>query len=287
MWFQTSAVAATRQFQLTRLFAELVAASDIEREVRKRPHSPPRPRDGLPIAPSAPISRAPSSSPTRRFSPTPKQCSYDIEALQQAYIASFEQVAHRLVTLRKPGESGVPFGFLRSDPAGRLTKHFPMPGLPLPSAGHACPLWAIYDAFRTPGTRRAPARAISRRLALSVHCPGPVAPAGAASPTVPSTPRSCSPATCCRPIAPSMAPASSSADPSLDVPVGPSCRLCPRRDCAERQEEALSPGGRPVADPGTFGGPRISMLAKPSECALTVGRLLEGGREGGTWRSTY
>ena len=46
--------------------------------------------------------------------------------------------------------AGVPFGFLRSDPAGRLTKHFPLPGLPLPGAGHACPLWAIYGAFRTP-----------------------------------------------------------------------------------------------------------------------------------------
>jgi hypothetical protein len=31
MWFQTSAVAATRQFQLTRLYAELVAAEAIER----------------------------------------------------------------------------------------------------------------------------------------------------------------------------------------------------------------------------------------------------------------
>ena len=32
-------------------------------------------------------------------------------------------------------------------------------------------------------------------------------------------------------------------DLSADVPVGPSCRLCTRRDCASRQEEALSPGG--------------------------------------------
>ncbi len=40
----------------------------------------------------------------------------------------------------------MPFGFLRADPAGRLTKHFPLPGLPLPSSGHACPLWVIYEA---------------------------------------------------------------------------------------------------------------------------------------------
>jgi XRE family transcriptional regulator, fatty acid utilization regulator len=28
-----------------------------------------------------------------------------------------------------------------------------------------------------------------------------------------------------------------------DVPVGPACRLCTRRDCASRQEEVLSAGG--------------------------------------------
>ena len=32
-------------------------------------------------------------------------------------------------------------------------------------------------------------------------------------------------------------------DPSSDIPVGPSCRLCTRRDCASRQEEPWSPGG--------------------------------------------
>ena len=32
-------------------------------------------------------------------------------------------------------------------------------------------------------------------------------------------------------------------DTSADVPVGPSCRLCTRRECPSRQEEALSPTG--------------------------------------------
>jgi predicted transcriptional regulator len=36
-------------------------------------------------------------------------------------------------------------------------------------------------------------------------------------------------------------------DLAADVPVGPTCRLCPRTDCADRQEEALMPGGQPVA----------------------------------------
>ena len=54
--------------------------------------------------------------PYTQFLADAEAAHYDIAALQQAYTASFEQVAHRLVTLRKPGESGVPFGFLRSEP---------------------------------------------------------------------------------------------------------------------------------------------------------------------------
>jgi predicted transcriptional regulator len=36
-------------------------------------------------------------------------------------------------------------------------------------------------------------------------------------------------------------------DAAADVPVGPSCRLCPRRDCADRQEEAFTTAGEPAA----------------------------------------
>jgi XRE family transcriptional regulator, fatty acid utilization regulator len=167
---------------------------------------------------------------------------HDIEALRQSYTASFEQVAHRLVTLRKPGQEGVPFGFLRSDPAGRLTKHFPLPGLLLPNSGHACPLWAIYNAFRTPeqlvrqvvqfsdGSRylfvaktagRRAASFSDRAIHISVmlacdvlHADQTVYGAGL-----------------------------DLSDAEADVPVGPACRLCTRRDCPERQEEALAPGG--------------------------------------------
>jgi predicted transcriptional regulator len=36
-------------------------------------------------------------------------------------------------------------------------------------------------------------------------------------------------------------------DAAADVPFGPSCRLCPRRDCADRQEEAFTTAGEPAA----------------------------------------
>jgi predicted transcriptional regulator len=166
---------------------------------------------------------------------------YDIDHLRQLYNASFEQVAHRLVTLRRPGEEGIPFGFLRSDPSGRLTKHFPLPGLLLPNSGHACPLWAIYGAFRTPQMLRQVvrfsdgsrylflARAVQRRAGSFNR-----------QPALSSVMLACDVLHADRTV---YGAGLDLTDLSADIPVGPSCRLCTRRDCASRQEEALTTEG--------------------------------------------
>ena len=46
---------------------------------------------------------------------------YDVEALGRQFGASFEQIAHRLTTLQKPGHERVPFFFIRVDPAGNVS----------------------------------------------------------------------------------------------------------------------------------------------------------------------
>jgi len=88
--------------------------------------------------------------PYDQFHETAIACRYDIDMLQYRFSASVEQVCHRLASLRKPGAEGVPFAFMRSDPAGFITKRLPLRDLPLPRYGGACPLWAIYRAFQTP-----------------------------------------------------------------------------------------------------------------------------------------
>tara|TARA_E500000305_G_scaffold92896_1_gene81117 strand:- start:4953 stop:6464 length:1512 start_codon:yes stop_codon:yes gene_type:complete len=88
--------------------------------------------------------------PYDQFRETAIACRYDIDMLQYRFSASVEQVCHRLASLRKPGAEGVPFAFMRSDPAGYITKRLPLRDLPLPRYGGACPLWAIYRAFQTP-----------------------------------------------------------------------------------------------------------------------------------------
>ena len=75
---------------------------------------------------------------------------YDIDELMMRFDVSFEQVAHRLATLRRPGEEGVPFAFLRVDPAGTVSKRLSTPSLRLPLFG-ACPLWVVYESFSAPG----------------------------------------------------------------------------------------------------------------------------------------
>jgi len=75
---------------------------------------------------------------------------YDIERLGALFGTSFEQTAHRLATLRRPGEAGPSFAFLRVDPAGTVSKRLSTPELRLPLFG-ACPLWIVYEAFAQPG----------------------------------------------------------------------------------------------------------------------------------------
>lgn len=241
LWFHASAFAATRQFQMVRLAAELampgalVAAAsdpmltgDESRRLANRAIG-----SYMAGAVILPYEQVLADAERER---------YDVEALCQIYTASFEQVAHRLVTLRRPGAEGVPFGFIRSDPAGRLTKHFPLPGLLLPNSGHACPLWALYAAFRTPdrlvrqvvrfsdGSRYLfIARTVSRRTARFADAAVPVSVMLAADAIHAD-----------RLV---YGDGLDLADIGLDVPVGPSCRLCARTDCASRQEELMVPGG--------------------------------------------
>lgn len=75
---------------------------------------------------------------------------YDVEKLARQFGTSFEQTAHRLTTLQKPGEERVPFFFIRIDPAGNVSKRLDGAGFPFARHGGACPLWTVHQAFRRP-----------------------------------------------------------------------------------------------------------------------------------------
>jgi predicted transcriptional regulator/transcriptional regulator with XRE-family HTH domain len=79
---------------------------------------------------------------------------YDIELLQHHYTASWEQVCHRLTTLRKSGASGVSFHFVRVDIAGNISKRFSGTGIRFARFSGSCPRWDVHAAFLTPGRIR-------------------------------------------------------------------------------------------------------------------------------------
>src|SRR5205085_900338 len=71
-------------------------------------------------------------------------------ALARQFGASFEQIAHRLTTLQKPGQERVPFFFIRVDPAGNISKRLDGASFPFARHGGGCPLWTVHQAFQTP-----------------------------------------------------------------------------------------------------------------------------------------
>lgn len=88
--------------------------------------------------------------PYTAFARAVEQRRYDIELLGRLFRTSFEQIAHRITTLQKPGQEGVPFFFLRVDQAGNVSKRLDGAGFPFARHGGGCPLWSVHSAFRTP-----------------------------------------------------------------------------------------------------------------------------------------
>ena len=76
---------------------------------------------------------------------------HDMEAVAARFGVSFEQACNRLATLQRPGARGVPFFFLRVDPAGNVSKRFAAAGYPFARYGGSCPRWIAHTAFARPG----------------------------------------------------------------------------------------------------------------------------------------
>ncbi|ESQ78467.1 short-chain fatty acyl-CoA regulator family protein [Asticcacaulis sp. YBE204] len=89
--------------------------------------------------------------PYARFHEAAEQCGYDLELLRAPFGVSFEQAAHRLTTLSRPGQRGVPFFLMRIDSAGNVSKRFAGGKFPFSRFGGACPRWNIHQAFQSPG----------------------------------------------------------------------------------------------------------------------------------------
>lgn len=166
---------------------------------------------------------------------------YDVDLLQQRFAASWEQMCQRLTALRRPGAEGIPLHFLRTDIAGNISKRFSASGMPLPRYGGACPRWVIHAALLSPGQATTQvaqlpdgssylsvARTVDKSLggfrsvrgvySVMIGCDVAFAPQMVYGDGLDLT------------------------SPAAQVPVGVSCRQCPREPCAQRAQPAATPG---------------------------------------------
>lgn len=161
---------------------------------------------------------------------------YDLDALSRLFGVSYEQAAHRLATLRRPGAEGVRFAFMRSDASGYVTKRLPLQHLPLPRYGNACPLWAIHAAFQSPGVtvRRFGELPSGEQFLFFARAVEKQPPAAALPRHLMSVMLVCVAAD-----ASNVLYGDGIDRATAMVPVGTICRLCPRLGCGHRQEAPL------------------------------------------------
>jgi predicted transcriptional regulator/transcriptional regulator with XRE-family HTH domain len=89
--------------------------------------------------------------PYGRFLRSAEELHYDIDLLGLRFEVGFETICHRLSTLQRQGQRGVPFFFVRTDRAGNISKRQSATAFHFSRVGGSCPLWVVHEAFSNPG----------------------------------------------------------------------------------------------------------------------------------------
>lgn len=233
----------SRTFQLAYQIALLGHRREIDHAVSSGKFTTPQ-ADALAGSAMANYFAAAVMMPYDRFLASAKSTRYDINVLQHRFGVSFEQICHRLTTLRRPGHEGIPFHLIRVDIAGNISKRFSASGIHIARFGAACPRWNVYDAFATPGmlrvqVSRMPDNSSYFCVARTIDTAARVSPRGGLPSRIGQ-------------LAVGLGCASHFAkelvygdglnldDPQIVTPIGISCRVCPRADCADRAMPSLS-----------------------------------------------
>jgi predicted transcriptional regulator len=175
--------------------------------------------------------------PYPQFIKAAETLAYDVNRLSKMFGVSFEQACHRLTTLQRKGNRGIPFFFIRIDRAGNVTKRFSANSISIAEYGGSCPVWNLHASFSNPGNiysqfvelpdgkrfftiSRTADRAYSRNAQASQQ-------AVALGCEVSYVDR--------------IAYASSfnQADEHLYAKIGINCRICPRQSCSQRAHDPL------------------------------------------------
>jgi hypothetical protein len=183
---------------------------------------------------------------------------YDLDVLGRRFGVGFEQTCHRLTTMRRPGQEGVPFHMIRIDVAGNISKRFSASGIRFARYAGVCPRWNIFAAFQTPNMIRVQvsrmpegetffciARTVQRDSG-GYHAQQPVQAIGLGC-------------TIDHAGALVYSDGFDLHNPRLITPVGVTCRLCERTQCEQRALPSLKVPLR--VDPNYRG---LSLYAPPA-----------------------
>ena len=229
----------TRRFQLAKRLAHCAAADRLDGVIESEP---------LAGAETAALCRdvlanyvaAALLMPYDEFLAAARALRYDIALLQQRFGTSFEQVCHRLTTLRRLGARGVPFHFLRVDIAGNLSKRFSASGLSIPRYGGLCPRWNVHAAFLAPGQiRRQVSRLPDDSTYFDIACTVVKAERGYHAPKSYFAIGLGCEISHARALVYSDGMDLETAEAAM--PVGVTCRLCARDDCRQRAQAPILP----------------------------------------------
>lgn len=158
---------------------------------------------------------------------------YDVERLERRFRASFEQVCHRMTTLQRPGESGIPLHLIRTDIAGNISKRFSLSGIHIPRHSGACPRWNVYAAFLAP--ERINVQISQMPEGQRYFCIARSTTKGGHRHNAPR--RHLSIGLGCHVAHAKQMVYSDGIDvsnPAQSIPIGVGCRICPRPDCEQR-----------------------------------------------------
>ena len=233
---------ASRTFQLGVQIAYLGFRKEIDALIGGGKFSTPE-ADALARSALASYFASAVMTPYPRFLEAARSTRYDINVLQHRFGISFEQVCHRLTTLRRKGQEGVPFHLIRVDIAGNISKRFSASGIHMARFGAACPRWNVYDAFATPGILRVQVSEMpdGQRFFCLASTIRPSGRGVARNGLMQSGGQLALGLGTNLQYAREMiyADGLNLDDSQIVTPIGVSCRTCPRNDCADRSVPSL------------------------------------------------
>lgn len=175
--------------------------------------------------------------PYETFLKAAETARYDVELLSRRFGGGWEQTCHRLTTLRRPGAEGVSFYLLRVDMAGNISKRFSAAGVRFPRFSGLCALWNVHAAFAQPGRVRVQvSQLLSGQTVLSIARTVRRDTPYQAPEILQSVGIGCGIADARRTVYADVVRLDGE---DAAVPIGFTCRLCERLDCAARAFPSL------------------------------------------------